>query len=130
MFLKQIVFDTNHNICDFVLSSDCCISYVGVAYKVWLYKQNIPAPLKIPTTPAPTTRTVRVAFRMVKGANYLSKVSLSPINGRGCSVGFFILACSWFYLRHIRYFTDPVWGWVAFLQPFGKYAAFMMLALD
>ena len=31
-------------------------------------------------------------------------------------------------LRHLRYFTDPVWGWVAFIQPFGKYAAFMMLA--
>lgn len=31
-------------------------------------------------------------------------------------------------LRHLRYFTDPVWGWVVFLQPFGKYAAFMMLA--
>jgi nitrate reductase gamma subunit len=31
-------------------------------------------------------------------------------------------------LRHLRYFTDPVWSWVAFIQPFGKYAAFMMLA--
>ena len=31
-------------------------------------------------------------------------------------------------LRHLRYFTDPVWGWVVFLQPFGKYASFMMLA--
>ena len=31
-------------------------------------------------------------------------------------------------LRHLRYFTDPVWAWVVFLQPFGKYAAFMMLA--
>ena len=31
-------------------------------------------------------------------------------------------------LRHLRYFTDPVWGWVVFIQPFGKYAAFMMLA--
>jgi nitrate reductase gamma subunit len=31
-------------------------------------------------------------------------------------------------LRHLRYFTDPVWAWVVFIQPFGKYAAFMLLA--
>jgi nitrate reductase gamma subunit len=31
-------------------------------------------------------------------------------------------------LRHIRYFQEPVWFWVEFLQPFGKYASFMMLA--
>ena len=34
----------------------------GVAYKVWHYAR-IPAPLKIPTTPAPTTHS-GVAFRM------------------------------------------------------------------
>jgi nitrate reductase gamma subunit len=31
-------------------------------------------------------------------------------------------------LRHLRYFTDPVWAWVVFIQPFGKYAAFILLA--
>ena len=31
-------------------------------------------------------------------------------------------------LRHLRYFTDPVWSWVALLQPFGAYAAFVMIA--
>ncbi len=26
-------------------------------------------------------------------------------------------------LRHLRYFTQPVWTWVALIQPFGMYAA-------
>ena len=30
-------------------------------------------------------------------------------------------------LRHLRYFTEPVWGWVAFVQPFGMYAGITML---
>ena len=29
-------------------------------------------------------------------------------------------------LAHLRYFTEPVWFWVVWLQPFGKYAAFAM----
>jgi len=31
-------------------------------------------------------------------------------------------------LRHLRYFTEPVWTWVNLIQPFGKYAGFAMLA--
>ena len=31
-------------------------------------------------------------------------------------------------LRHLRYFTEPVWAWVALLQPFGIYAGFAMAA--
>jgi len=31
-------------------------------------------------------------------------------------------------IRHLRYFTEPVWGWVVFAQPFGTYAGFAMLA--
>jgi nitrate reductase gamma subunit len=30
--------------------------------------------------------------------------------------------------RHLRYFTEPVWWWVSVIQPFGKYAAFAMIA--
>jgi nitrate reductase gamma subunit len=30
-------------------------------------------------------------------------------------------------LRHLRYFTEPVWFWVNWVQPFGKYAAFAMV---
>ena len=31
-------------------------------------------------------------------------------------------------LRHLRYFTEPVWFWVGWVQPFGIYAGFAMLA--
>ena len=31
-------------------------------------------------------------------------------------------------LRHLRYFTEPVWGWVALIQPAGLYAGFALLA--
>ena len=30
-------------------------------------------------------------------------------------------------LRHLRYFIDPVWGWVVFIQPYGKYGSILML---
>jgi len=31
-------------------------------------------------------------------------------------------------VRHLRYFIEPVWGWVAFAQPFGVYAGFALVA--
>jgi nitrate reductase gamma subunit len=100
------------------------ILVIFVARKIWIYKKT-PAPLKIPTTPAPTTRS-GVVFRMVKELTIFE--SLFKANkwiwlfGWIFHFGLFLVL-----LRHLRYFTDPVWGWVAFLQPFGKYAAFMML---
>jgi nitrate reductase gamma subunit len=30
-------------------------------------------------------------------------------------------------MRHLRYFTEPVWEWVALIQPFGMYAGITML---
>jgi len=96
----------------------------GLAYKVWQYAK-IPAPLKIPTTPAPTTRS-GVAFRMLKELTIFE--SLFKSNKWTWLFGWlFHFGLVLVLLRHLRYFTDPVWGWVVFLQPFGKYAAFMML---
>ncbi len=101
------------------------ILVVFVARKVWIYKKT-PAPLKIPTTPAPTTRA-GVAFRMVKELTVFESLFKSNkwiwLFGWMFHFGLLLVL-----LRHLRYFTDPVWGWVVFLQPFGKYAAFMMLA--
>ena len=100
------------------------ILVIFVARKIWIYKKT-PAPLKIPTTPAPTTRS-GVAFRMVKELTIFESLFKSNkwiwLFGWIFHFGLFLVL-----LRHLRYFTDPVWGWVAFLQPFGKYAAFMML---
>ena len=100
------------------------ILIVGIAFKVWLYAK-IPAPLKIPTTPAPTTRS-GVAFRMLKELTIFE--SLFKSNKWTWLFGWlFHFGLLLVLLRHLRYFTDPVWGWVTYLQPFGKYAAFMML---
>ena len=101
------------------------ILLVFTAHKIWQYAKA-PAPLKIPTTPAPTTRS-GVVFRMVKELTIFE--SLFKANKWTWLFGWmFHFGLLLVLLRHLRYFTDPVWGWVVFLQPFGKYAAFMMLA--
>ena len=96
----------------------------GLTYRIRKYITT-PAPLKIPTTPAPTTKS-GVVFRMIKEITIFESLFKSNkwiwIFGWLFHFGLFLVL-----LRHLRYFTDPVWGWVAFLQPFGKYAAFAML---
>ncbi len=96
----------------------------GIAGKIWQYA-TIPAPLKIPTTPAPTTRS-GVAFRMLKELTVFESLFKSDkwtwLFGWLFHFGLLLVL-----LRHLRYFTDPVWGWVIFLQPFGKYATFIMI---
>ncbi|MHB1677688.1 MAG: respiratory nitrate reductase subunit gamma [Sulfuriferula sp.] len=96
----------------------------GVAYRTYTYART-PAPLKIPTTPAPTTQA-GVTGRMAREVVLFE--SLFKSNK-------WTWACGWLFhfglllvlLRHLRYFTQPVWGWVVLIQPFGKYAAFAML---
>lgn len=97
----------------------------GVAYHVWLYART-PQPLKIPTTPAPTTRA-GVVLRMFKEVTLFE--SLFKANKWIWLFGWmFHVALLLVLLRHLRYFTDPVWSWVALIQPFGIYAGFAMLA--
>ena len=87
---------------------------------------NTPAPLKIPTTPAPTTKS-GVALRMLKELTIFE--SLFKSNKWIWLFGWlFHMGMLLVLLRHLRYFTDPVWWWVELIQPFGKYASFMMLA--
>ncbi|MFK8026439.1 MAG: respiratory nitrate reductase subunit gamma [Gammaproteobacteria bacterium] len=96
----------------------------GLAYRIRKYIKT-PAPLKIPTTPAPTT-TSGVAFRMLKEITIFESLFKSNkwiwLFGWLFHFGLFLVL-----LRHLRYFTDPVWWWVALIQPFGKYASIAML---
>ena len=86
----------------------------------------MPAPLKIPTTPAPTTRR-GVVFRM--GREVVLFESLFKSNKWIWLFGWmFHAALAVVLLRHLRYFIEPVWGWVVFVQPFGVYAGFAMVA--
>ncbi len=98
---------------------------VGVARKIAIYART-PAPLKIPTMPAPLTRT-GVVWRMTKEVTVFRSLFFS--NKWIWLFGWmFHVALALVLARHLRYFTEPVWGWVVLIQPFGKYAAFAMIA--
>lgn len=98
---------------------------VGVALKIRKYART-PAPLKIPTTPAPTTRW-GVVLRMVREVVFFE--SLFKSNKWIWAFGWVFHMSMWLVLaRHLRYFTLNVWGWVEFIQPFGMYAGFAMVA--
>jgi nitrate reductase gamma subunit len=98
---------------------------VGVARKI-TQNAKTPAPLKIPTTPAPVTRT-GVVMRMFRELVFFESLFKSNkwiwIFGWMFHYGMFLVLA-----RHLRYFTDPVWTWVDLIQPFGMYAAFAMSA--
>lgn len=98
---------------------------VGVAKKMLQYTRS-PAPLKIPTTPAPTT-TSGVAYRMAREVVLFESLFKSSkwtwIFGWLFHFGMLLVL-----VRHLRYFMADVPFWLAAMQPFGKYAAFMMVA--
>lgn len=97
----------------------------GLAFRIADYART-PAPLQIPITPAPLTRT-GVVLRM--GREVVLFSSLYRSNKWIWLFGWmFHVALALVLLRHLRYFTEPVWGVVELVQPFGLYAAFAMLA--
>jgi nitrate reductase gamma subunit len=98
---------------------------VGLLYRIATYA-GTPAPLKIPTTPAPTTQA-GVVLRMAREVVFFE--SLFKANLWIWSMGWLFHASLALVLaRHLRYFSEPIWGWVVLLQPFGKYAGLTMLA--
>ena len=101
------------------------IFVIGLAHRIRLYART-PAPLKIPTTPAPVTRTGVVA-RMAREVVFFE--SLFKASKWTWLFGWvFHAALLLVVLRHLRYFTEPVWFWVTWVQPFGMYAGFAMVA--
>ena len=97
----------------------------GLAARIARYART-PAPLKIPTTPAPTTRA-GVGFRLFREVVFFE--SLFKGNLWIWALGWLFHVClALVLLRHLRYFTEPVWGWVVFVQPFGIYAGLGMAA--
>ncbi|MCX8004822.1 MAG: nitrate reductase, partial [Burkholderiaceae bacterium] len=100
---------------------------VGLAVRIADYART-PAPLKIPTTPAPATRG-GVAVRMFREVVFFE--SLFKANLWTWIAGWaFHVSLALVLVRHLRYFTEPVWSWVALAQPLGIAAgAVMALAL-
>jgi nitrate reductase gamma subunit len=96
----------------------------GLAYRIYGYART-PAPLKIPTTPAPTT-TPGVALRLAREVVLFE--SLFKSNKWTWLFGWlFHFALLLVLLRHLRYFTEPIWTFVVLIQPFGTYAGFAMI---
>lgn len=96
----------------------------GSLYRIGVYTRT-PAPLKIPTTPAPITGG-GVVLRMMREVFLFE--SLFKANLWTWGLGWmFHISLALVLLRHLRYFTDPVWSWVAMIQPFGTYAGITML---
>ncbi|MCU7890565.1 MAG: respiratory nitrate reductase subunit gamma [Candidatus Thiodiazotropha sp. (ex Ustalcina ferruginea)] len=98
---------------------------LGLVRKIAQYAKA-PAPLKIPTTPAPVTQT-GVVLRMFREVVFFESLFKSTkwtwIFSWLFHFGMFLVL-----LRHLRYFIDPVWLPIQLIQPFGKYAAFAMVA--
>lgn len=97
---------------------------VGVGRKIYQFAKT-PAPLKIPTTPAPTG-TTGVAMRMMREVVFFE----SLFKGAKWTWLFgwvFHMALFLVLLRHVRYFQDPVFFPIELIQPFGIYAGFAMV---
>jgi nitrate reductase gamma subunit len=96
----------------------------GLAYKISVYART-PAPLKIPTTPAPTTRT-GVALRMAREVTVFE--SLFKSNKWIWLFGWIFHFCLLIELLwHLRYFTEPVWFFVPLLHWFTVFTGFGMV---
>jgi nitrate reductase gamma subunit len=97
---------------------------VGLALKIRCYART-PAPLLIPTTPAPTTVT-GVALRLTREVVFfesLFKASLwTWLFGWMFHASLLLVL-----LRHLRYFQEPVWTPIVFVQFFGTWAGVTMV---
>lgn len=98
---------------------------LGVGLKIRSYLRT-PAPLKIPTTPAPTTQggvALRLAREVVLFESLFKSSKWTWLFG-----WMFHAALLLVLLRHLRYFQEPVWTPVLWVQFFGTYAGFAMIA--
>ena len=98
---------------------------IGLARKIVQYAKT-PAPLKIPTTPAPVTQS-GVVMRMFREVVFFESLFKST-KWTWIFSWLFHMALFVVLLRHLRYFTDPVWLPIELIQPFGVYAGFAMIA--
>jgi len=95
----------------------------GLIYRMIRYVRT-PVPLVIPTTPAPTTRmgvAVRMTREVVLFQSLFKGSKWTWLFGWLFHFGMLIAL-----VRHLRYFTEPVWWWVSMLQWAGIYAGIVM----
>ncbi len=107
-----------------ILYITLAVFVIGTLRKILRYAST-PAPLKIPTTPAPTTRSgvvMRLGREVVFFESLFKASKWTWVFGWLFHAGLLLVL-----LCHLRYFTEPVWWWVALLAPFSPYAGLMML---
>jgi len=101
------------------------ILVIGVVRKIVIFART-PQPLKIPTTPAPTTR-IGVAMRMAREVTVFE--SLFKANKWTWLFGWLFHLCLFVELLwHLRYFTEPVWFFVPLLHWFTTFTGLGMVA--
>jgi nitrate reductase gamma subunit len=97
----------------------------GLVLRIKKYAET-PAPLKIPTTPAPTTQTgvvMRMAREVVFFESLFKGTKWTWLFSWVFHFGLFLVL-----LRHSRYFWEPIPAPLELIQPFGIYAGFAMVA--
>lgn len=112
-------------ICALLLYAATFILIAGLLYRINRYART-PAPLKIPTTPAPTS-AAGVVMRML--GELVLFTSLFKANKPTWIFGWlFHFSLLVVLLGHLRYLIEPVWAWVAVAQQLGVYSGSVMLA--
>jgi len=100
------------------------ILVAGLVARIYRYAR-IPAPLKIPTTPAPVSAR-GVVWRLF--GEVILFASLFRANKPTWLFGWLLhFALLIVLLGHLRYFIEPVWRGIAMVQVFGVYAGTAML---
>ncbi|HEY5683393.1 MAG TPA: respiratory nitrate reductase subunit gamma [Sulfuricaulis sp.] len=100
------------------------ILVIGLTRKIFIYART-PQPLKIPTTPAPTTR-LGVAARMVREVTVFE--SLFKSNKWTWLFGWIFHFCLFVELLwHLRYFTEPVLTFLPWMQWFINFTGYGMV---
>lgn len=100
------------------------ILIVGLAAKITQFART-PAPLKIPTTPAPLTKqgaALRVAREVALFESLFKANKWLWISAVLFHLGLLLVV-----IRHLRYFMNPVWLPVELVQPFALYVGLMMV---
>jgi nitrate reductase gamma subunit len=99
------------------------VLFAGLGFRVYEYAKT-PAPLKIPATPAPVSRS-GVALRMAREVVLFE--SLFRSNKWIWLFGIAFHGALAVVVRHLRYFLPVVPEPLVFIQPLGVYAGFAMV---
>ena len=98
---------------------------VGLAVRIKLYATT-PTPLKIPTMPAPLTKS-GAAFRVFREVAFFESLFKSN-RWIWIFAVLFHAGLALALLRHVRYFQADVWLVIELVQPFGIYGGMAMVA--